>query len=78
MLDTPLVLWVKELGDGRQHTCESVPWVMTGGGLFTPGRYLDATGYSQHQVLVSICQAFGLDLDTFGDPSGGAGPMGGL
>lgn len=76
MLDTTLVLWVKELGDGRLHTCESVPWVMTGGGLFTPGRWLDATGFTQHQALVSIAQAFGLDLDTFGDPSGGAGPMG--
>ena len=75
LLDTTLVLWAKELGDGRLHTCVNVPWIMagSGGGFFTPGRYLDLGGATHDAVLTSICQSFGLSNTTFG--AGSAGPL---
>jgi hypothetical protein len=80
LLDDTVVLWAKELGDSRAHTCESVPFVMagSGGGAFRTGRYLRFDGVSHSQLLVSICQAMGLDNDTFGDPSTGVGGLAGL
>lgn len=75
LLDTTLVLWAKELGDGRLHTCVNVPWILagSGGGFFTTGRYLDLGGATHDAVLTSICQSFGLSNTTFG--SGSAGPL---
>ncbi len=75
LLDESVVLWAKELGDGRQHTCEDVPWVIAGdaGGAFATGRYLDLGGMGHSRVLVSICQALGLSNETFGDPDCGEG-----
>ncbi len=74
LLDSTLVLWAKELGDGRMHTCESVPWVLAGGGLRT-GRYLQLGGAHHAQVLVSICRRFGLTNETFGDPVANGGAL---
>ncbi len=75
MLDTTLVLWAKELGDGRMHTCTDVPWVIAGnaGGFFTTGRYLSLGGATHDGVLTSICNAFGLADQSFG--AGTAGPL---
>ncbi|MCB9764522.1 MAG: DUF1552 domain-containing protein [Alphaproteobacteria bacterium] len=75
MLDDTLVLWAKELGDGRMHTCTDVPWVLAGnaGGAFTTGRYHSLGGHPHDAVLTSICQAFGLNDTRFGN--GTAGPL---
>jgi hypothetical protein len=75
LLDDTLVLWCKELGDSRLHTCTSVPWVIFGdaGGYFRTGRYVDLGGTFHSKVMVSICEAFGLDNTTFGDPASGSG-----
>lgn len=78
LLDSTLVLWAKEMGDSRAHVCEAVPFVLAGGGAFAGGRYLRYDGQSHGHLLVSIAQAFGIDLDTFGDPSTGSGPLEGL
>ncbi len=79
MLDTTLVVWAKELGDSRLHECRSVPFVLAGGSqYFQGGRYLDFGGTSHNHLLVSICQAMGLDDTTFGDASLGQGPLEGL
>jgi hypothetical protein len=75
LLDSTVVVWCKELGDSRLHDCKSVPFVLTGGGYFTPGRYLKLNGAPHQKLLVSICQAMGLDNQTFGDPSKGVGPL---
>lgn len=67
MLSSTLVLWVKELGDGRMHTCTDVPWIIAGdaGGYFSPGRYLQL-GTTHDAVLTSVCNAFGLTNTSFG------------
>ena len=80
LFDDTLCIWVKELGDSRLHVCESVPFVIAGsaGGRFQTGRYLDYGGVPHSQLLVSMCQAFGMELTTFGEPQTGEGPLAGL
>jgi hypothetical protein len=78
LLDSTQVVWCKELGDGRLHDCKSVPWVLAGGPTFKNGRYLNFQGAPHQKLLVSICQAMGLDNMTFGDPTKGVGPLSGL
>ncbi len=78
LLDSTLVVWCKELGDGRLHDCKSVPWVLAGGKTFSLGRYVDFGGAPHQKLLVSICQAMGLQNQTFGDATKGTGPLEGL
>lgn len=78
LLDSTLVVWAKELGDGRLHDCVSVPFVTTGGGVWKTGRYLKFGGAPHQKLLVSICQAMGLKNMTFGDGTKGQGPLEGL
>lgn len=78
LFDTTLVVWCKELGDGRLHDCVSVPFVMNSGGVFRVGRYADFGGAPHQKLWVSVCQAMGLTNPTFGDPSYGSGPLEGL
>ena len=69
----------KELADGRLHDNVSVPFVLAGArDHLTTGRYLKLAGEPHQKLLVSICQAMGLDNATFGDPSHGTGPLAGL
>jgi hypothetical protein len=78
LFDTTLVVWCKELGDGRLHDCKSVPFVMNGAGVFRPGRYVNFGGAPHQKLWVSVCQAMGLTNPTFGDPTYGSGPLEGL
>ena len=77
LLDSTVVLWAKELGDGRMHTCEAVPFVIAGdgGGAFRTGRYVQCDGQYHSKLLISICQAMGLSNNTFGDPGAGTGGL---
>jgi hypothetical protein len=78
LLDHTLVVWCKELGDGRLHDCLSVPFVLAGGGCLRTGRYATFGGAPHQKLLVSLCHALGLDNQTFGDASHGTGPLEGL
>lgn len=78
LLDTTLVVWAKEMGDSRAHVCTEVPFVLAGGGAFTPGRYLRVNGAAHAKLLVSICHAMGLSNTTYGNPAAGSGPLAGL
>ena len=77
LLDNTVVLWAKEMGDSRLHDCNSVPFVLAGGAAspFRLGRYLQMGGLAHNHLLVSICEAFGLSNQTFGDPSTGSGSI---
>jgi hypothetical protein len=80
LLDSTLVVWAKELGDGRLHSCKSVPFVLAGGanvGL-RMGRYLQFNGVPHQKLLTSICHALGVSIDSFGDASVATGPLDGL
>lgn len=77
LLDHTLVVWCNELGKGNAHSHRSVPFVLAGGlgGRFRTGRYLDFGGRSHTDLLLSIAQAFGLELDAFGAPELQGGPL---
>ena len=73
------MVWARELADGRLHNCESVPFVLAGAsGWLKPGQYLKLGGEPHQKLLVSMCQALGVDTDTFGNASLGSGPLAGL
>jgi hypothetical protein len=78
LFDSTLVVWAQELGDGRMHTCTDVPFVLSGGGAFETGRFLDVGSTNHSHLLVSIAQSFGIPYSTFGNPAAGSGPLGEL
>ncbi|PTL80638.1 DUF1552 domain-containing protein [Vitiosangium sp. GDMCC 1.1324] len=80
MLDSTLVVWAKELGDSRLHTCRSVPFVLAGGAssYLRFGRYLRFNGAPHQKLLTSVCHALGVTIDTFGDATKATGPLAGL
>jgi hypothetical protein len=84
MLDHTLVVWVNELGKGNSHTLRNVPFVL-GGNVpnddgtphFRTGRYLQYDGNTtpHNDLLVSLCQAYGIDTNVFGDRDFCNGPL---
>ncbi len=79
LLDTTVVLWAQEMGDGRLHVCTDVPFVVAGAPeCFPGGRFLDVGPTNHAHLLVSLCRAFGLPNETYGDPAAGTGPLAGL
>ncbi|MEM9453077.1 MAG: DUF1552 domain-containing protein [Myxococcota bacterium] len=80
MLDNTIVLWGNELGKGNNHTHNQIPFVMAGGrntGI-TPGRFLQFDGVENNRLLVSVLNALGIDVDTYGELDNGSGPLPGL
>ncbi len=81
MLDNTLVVWGNALAKGSTHSSFPVPFVLAGGagGYFNTGRFIDYGDELQNRLLVSICDALGLDeVDTYGDMDDGSGPLPGL
>jgi hypothetical protein len=79
LLDTSTVVWVKELGDGRLHDFESVPFVIAGGtgNYFSTGRYAQFTNEPHQKLLVSLAHSVGVEMDHFG-VADIQGPLSGL
>ncbi len=81
LLDNSLVVCVNELSKGNIHGHEPVPIVMFGGasGALKTGRYLK---YAQPELaqnmLVSIANAMGVPMTTFGNPAYCTGPLANL
>lgn len=80
LLDHSLVVWGNEMGHGNDHSYLSTPFVLAGsaGGIFKTGRYLDRAHQSHNDLLVTCLNAFGVPVNTFGDPAYCSGPMSGL
>lgn len=80
LLDSTIVVWAKEMGDCRLHTCQDVPFVIAGSanGRWQTGQYLRFNGEPHNHLWVSVAQAMGLSDDTFGNPTYGSGPLPGL
>ena len=85
MLDNTMIVWTNELGKGNTHTHDNTPFILVGGGLgFKMGRSIKyrpvnsgrrGTGEPHNRLLVALANAFGHEIDTFGNPdfcSGGA------
>lgn len=71
ILDDSIVYASGELGDPSRHSSRHVPSLLLGraGGAWNPGKYLDLrkAHIPNNRILVSICQAFGVEMDRFGD-----------
>jgi hypothetical protein len=82
LLDNSIVLWATEIGESTQHDLMMMPYVLAGsaGGKIRAGRLLDFSSNRRdnNQMLVSIGQAMGDNLTSFGDASGATGPLPGL
>ncbi len=80
MLDNSLVVWVTDNAKSNNHSGNNMPYVMGGraGGTISPGRFLTYDDVPHNQLLVSICQAMGIDTEQFGDPQYGSGGLVGV
>lgn len=68
MLDSTLVVWACEFGDGAGHGSDNIPIVTAGnlGGAIETGRHLEFEGRSTNDLLVSMLNAFGHEDTSFG------------
>jgi hypothetical protein len=80
VLDNTIVLWASEIAVGRTHSWENMPFVLLGGGQgrLQTGRFHDYLGENHCRLMVSLCQAFGIDVQTFGGFDTGGGALPGL
>ncbi|MBL4683735.1 MAG: DUF1552 domain-containing protein [Nannocystaceae bacterium] len=80
LLDSTLVVWTCEFGDGQGHAAHNIPVVLAGNlcGAIETGRHLEYTGRSTNDLLVSLLNAFGHDDTSFGWADNCAGPLPGL
>ncbi|MCA9602376.1 MAG: DUF1552 domain-containing protein [Myxococcales bacterium] len=82
ILSNSPVIWVNELAEGGPHNHSNMPFLIAGnaGGAFRTGRYVtlnkqpynnkyDWKGVPHNNLWVSVCQAYGIDTNTFGDPN---------
>jgi hypothetical protein len=80
MLDNSIVVWGNELSRGNSHGNHPVPFVTfgSGGGVLETGRVLRYDDVAHNRFLVSLCNAMGLDTQSFGDNDPGSGGLAGL
>ncbi len=80
LLDNTLVLQVSDMGDGRSHGGENVPYMLAGGGggVLTTGRSLALGGLSHNTLLDTVAQAAGVDVGASGYEPYGDGPVSGI
>lgn len=76
MLDNTLVIWSNPLRSS--HTKTNLPILMIGGQWhFDVGQYRRYSREEPHgKWLVSLCNAMGIDVDTFGERDSSRGPLG--
>ena len=78
LLDNTLIVWTNELGKGNSHTLNDIPFVLVGNGLdFRMGRSLRFGRTPHNRLLLALANAFGHEINTFGNPDFcGDGPLG--
>jgi hypothetical protein len=78
LLSNAVVLWGNEIGVGNTHTYKDIPWLLAGsaGGRLQTGRFLQFQDRPHNDLLVSVCNAMGLDdVQSFGIPGVCTGPL---
>ena len=70
VLDNTVLVWCNELGEGKSHTRNDMPYVIAGGGggFFKTGQYHFLDDKAHNDLLVSLCQMMGVNVNTFGNP----------
>lgn len=69
LLDQTVIYWFNRHGDGDSHSNFALPNILLGGagGAFKMGRYLQLPTTNPTQVLISIANAMGVDVPSFGE-----------
>jgi hypothetical protein len=69
ILDETTIYWFNRHGDGDSHANFALPNVILGGtgGHFKMGRWLQMPRTNPTQVLISLANAMGVDVPTFGE-----------
>jgi hypothetical protein len=69
LLDDTTIYWFNRHGDGNTHSNFALPNIILGGtgGYFQMGRYLQLPATSPTKVLISIANAMGVDVPSFGE-----------
>jgi hypothetical protein len=69
LLDQTVIYWFNRHGDGDSHSNFALPNILLGGagGYFKMGRYLQLPTTNPSKVLISIANAMGVDVPTFGE-----------
>jgi hypothetical protein len=77
MLDNTTILWASEFGDSNGHVSSNLTWLLMGnaGGYFKQGQVLDLKNRSTNDLHATLCNAFGVQTKTFGNPAYCAGPI---
>lgn len=80
LFDNTVILWVNELAVGNVHSHDDMRFLIAGscGGTFQMGRWLQFAGDPHNNLLLSLANAMGLGLTTFGNPAYCTGPLKGL
>ncbi|WP_437562563.1 DUF1552 domain-containing protein [Sorangium sp. So ce542] len=80
LLDNTLILWCTDISEGQTHSRHNMPYVIAGGagGALRTGRYVRYGGDAHNDLLVTLCNAMGVDVSTFGNPAYCTGPLSGL
>ncbi len=76
VLDNTLVVWTK--GMGRGHSKNRLLYLLAGGSGFPEvefGRYIDRANEPHNNLLVTLANLMGVEIDTFGDPDICTGPL---
>jgi hypothetical protein len=71
LLDHTLVLSIHDFGDSATHNFKNLFTVLIGdaGGYLRTGRFVNLGGKAHNNVLVTVANAMGVPLQTFGDPA---------
>ncbi|WP_437290743.1 DUF1552 domain-containing protein [Sorangium sp. So ce406] len=80
LLDNTIVLWCTDISEGQSHSRRDMPYVIAGGagGALRTGRYLRYAGDPHNNLLVTLCNAMGVEVSTFGNPAYCTGLLPGL
>jgi len=67
LLETTLIVHVTDDGDGRDHIGTNAPYLIAGGkNIFRNGAVLDAKNATQHDLMDSLADAYGLEDVKYG------------
>jgi hypothetical protein len=78
LLDNTMVLWMNELAKGNVHSHNPLPVVIAGscGKALRTGRFVTYSPAQPHNnLLVSVANAMGTSIKTFGNPAYCTGPL---
>jgi len=79
LLDNLVLFWGSEIGESQQHDLRRMPYMLAGsaGGQLSTGRVVDYKPSSKdnNQLLVTLGNLMGADMDQFGDESGATGTL---